>query len=165
MNNFKKTISFSISGANQTVWSYRAKVTVGDCSTIEYTEPVTITVLKSVVGTIAGAGAICSGDSKLLTLAISSGTVQWQVSEDGEDFIDIDEAIGNSYSASPTTDTYYRVKVTNSNCTPVYSKPVKITVNSQVDAGTISEGDFSVCFGATSSLHLQDNTNKNIRKM
>ncbi len=156
---FSNAYSFS---TPQSIRLIRAKVTVGECSTTEYTEPVTITILKSVAGTISGAGSICSGDSKLLTLGTHTGDVQWQSSTNDLDWNDIELAIGNSYSAQPTTNTSYRVKVTSGGCTSAYSKVVKIIVNEQVTPGTITEGNFSVCSGVSSSLHLLGNSNNNI---
>ena len=156
---FSNAYPFSTS---QSIRYVRAKVTVGECSTIVYSEPVVITILKSAAGTISGAGTICSGDSKLLTLGAHYGDVQWQSSTNDVDWNDIELAIGNSYSAHPTTNTSYRVKVTSGGCTSAYSKVVKIIVNEQVTPGTITEGNFSVCSGVSSSLHLLGNSNNNI---
>ena len=146
----------------QSVRLVRAKVSVGGgCSTTEYTDPVTITILKSVAGSISGSGSICEGDSKLLTLGTHVGSVQWQ-SFDGATWNDIAQANGNSYSAKPSITTSYRVKVTSGSCTPAYSKAVIVNVNSQINAGTITEGDFSVCSGVSSFINLQDNTSNAI---
>ena len=84
----------NFSGNNITY--YFAKVSL-DCSTVVYTDQATITVLKSVAGTISGSGSVCLGNRKTLTLSGSIGKIQWQSSADNISFTDIAGATASTY--------------------------------------------------------------------
>ena len=127
---------------------------------------VTVTVIpKSVVKTISGAGAICNGSSKLLTLATGSvGTTKWQsnLSDSAtaptatdDNWADIagttDEA---TYTASPTAKTWYRVVSTSSPCSSIASAAVAVTVSQPTEVGTVSAAASSVCTGSGTTLTL-----------
>lgn len=87
---------------------------------------------ESVAGSITGAGAICSGESKTLGVSGNTGTVtQWKSSAtpDGT-YSDISGATEPTYSASPESTTYYKVVVKNGVCDAVTSiSYATVTVN------------------------------------
>ncbi|CAN1542101.1 Secretion system C-terminal sorting domain [Flavobacteriaceae bacterium] len=138
---------------------YTAKVS-NACGSLT-TTPVLITVSPaSVPGTITGGGAICLGTSKTLTLVANVGTPQWQSSTDaGANWDDISGQTANTYTASPSVVTLYRVKVTNGACPSINTvAPVTVTVDQPVQAGIISNGDITVCSGIATDLTLADNS-------
>jgi len=136
----------------------RAKVS-NACGSV-YATPVVITVSPaSVAGTISGAGTVCLGTPKTLTLATNVGTPQWQSSTDaGDTWNDIADAVGATYVATPSATTSYRVVVTSGACSSDTSTPVVINVDQPVQAGTISNGDITVCSGVATDLTLANNS-------
>jgi hypothetical protein len=141
---------------------YFAQVSL-DCSTVVYTDKVTITVLKSVAGTISGAGSLCLGNRKTLSLTGSVGKVQWQSSTDNSSFDDIIGATNTSYTTDAITEAkYYRAVVTNADCESAISQSVAVTINAPLEAGIISEGNSVVCKGSSVSLNLSGHTSGTI---
>lgn len=87
---------------------------------------------ESVAGSITGAGAICSGESKTLGVDGNTGTVtQWKSSTTADGtYSDISGATESTYSASPESTTYYKVVVKNGVCAAVTSSSyATVTVN------------------------------------
>lgn len=110
---------------------YRAVVTSGVCSSSE-SSVATITVSpSSVAGVISGETSVCSGtNSTVLSLAGNTGAIQWQSSTDNVTFNTIVGATSATYTATNLTTTkYYRVAVSNSVCSVVYSASAIIAVN------------------------------------
>ena len=140
----------------------RAKVT-NACGSV-YADSVVITVSPaSVAGTIAGAGTVCLGNSKTLTLATNVGTPQWQSSTDaGDTWNDITDADGATYVATPSATTSYRVVVTSGACSSATSTSVVINVDQPVQAGAITNGDITVCSGVATDLTLVGNSDYSI---
>jgi hypothetical protein len=152
----KTLVLNNFSGNNITY--YFAKVSL-DCSTVVYTNKVTITALKSIAGTISGAGSLCLGNTKTLTLSGNSGKVQWQSSIDNSAFTDIAGAINTSYTTYAITESrYYRAVITNGGCESATTPSVAVTVVTTIESGTISEGDMVVCKGSSASLNLTGNS-------
>lgn len=94
-------------------------------------------------GSISTTGTLplCSGNGITLNLTGQSGsagiTYQWQSSPDNTTWTDIASATSSSYTATPTTNTYYRVVVTCSNTSQ--SAPTagfQVTVNSPTITST-----------------------------
>ena len=98
---------------------------------------------------ITGASTICSGINKTLTYGADSlGTIQWQYSTSSsqENFIDMYEENGLTYSAIDLTQTtWFRVMNESGVCSPAYSAAVQVIVNPKPVAGTITGGDVNVC--------------------
>ena len=142
---------------------YYAKVS---CSTTVFTNKIAVTVQKSIPGSITGSGTICSGNTKNLTLAGSSETIQWQTSATGliGSYKNI-EAISSATYTTPalTENTYYQAVVQTGDCMPVVTQPVLVGVNMLLGAGTVKEGDSSVCYGTQAVLHLINNEKKDYR--
>ncbi|MCD8445709.1 cadherin-like domain-containing protein, partial [Tenacibaculum finnmarkense] len=111
---------------------YRAVVKSGTCSTAT-TPSVEMTITPtSVAGTIAGAGAVCTGtNSTELTLSGHTGTVvKWQSSTDN--FVSSSD-ISNSTTTLTLTNlsvaTKYRAVVKSGTCLEVTTAEVEIVVN------------------------------------
>ena len=148
--------------------AYKVVVSSGAC-TSSSSEPITITVSPvSVVKAITGAGAICNGSSKVLTLTTGSvGTTKWQsnVSESATapvatdtNWTDIAETTNVvTYTASPTTTTWYRVVATSGACSSIASAGVKVTVNQPTAVGLLSSNT-TVCTGSGTTLNLESAT-------
>jgi hypothetical protein len=139
---------------NGTIY-YFAKVS---CSTDVYTNKIAVTVLKSIAGTITGAGAVCSGGTKTLTLGTHAGTVQWQSSltnsTNDSDWEDVGGVDSSSFTTPALTETtYYRVKVVNGSCDYAISPSVAVTISQSALSGTLS-GTNTVCYGNGTTLEL-----------
>ena len=123
-------------------------------------EAITITVNPvSVVKTISGAGAICNGDTKTLTLATGSvGAIQWQsstTSATATDFADINGATNPvSLIVSPTVTTWYRAVASNGVCSAATSAAIKITVSQPTAVGTLAAVATTLCTGTGTTITL-----------
>ena len=122
--------------------AYRAKVTIGSCSTVDSENVFTVTVNKAVAKAITSSTTsptgktsktqLCSDFStpKLLTIGTGySGDITWQHSIDNKNWTTIDNADSDSYivDVASTGVNYYRVKFSTSTCSPdAYSKAVTI---------------------------------------
>ncbi|MBV5322527.1 MAG: hypothetical protein JZU60_01675, partial [Ilumatobacteraceae bacterium] len=132
---------------------YRTKVTSGACA-LAYSTTATITVSPAtVVGTISGSTAVCSGtNSSVITLSGNTGTIQWQSSADNSTFANISGATATTYTATNLTATkYYRAVVTSGACSSITSAVVTITVNPAAVGGTVTGGG-AVCTGTNSTV-------------
>jgi gliding motility-associated-like protein len=149
-------------GALNTTTQYRRRVanSNGICDTV-YSNTVTITVNPELnAGTIAADQTICyntTPSALTSTSAATGGTgtyaYQWQSSPNGTTWTDIGGATAVTYAPGAlTATTYYRRQAKNSNntCDPVYSDTVTITVNPELNAGTIATNQ-TICYNATPS--------------
>ncbi|MFZ4106416.1 Ig-like domain-containing protein [Flavobacterium sp.] len=139
--------------------AYRVVVSSGTCST-SISDPITITVNPvSTVKTISGAGAICNGASKTLTLATGSvGSIQWQsstTSATATDFADISGAIDPvTLIVSPSVTTWYRAVSTSGVCSSKASVAVAVSVSQPTAVGTLSALTTTLCTGTGTTLNL-----------
>lgn len=105
---------------------------------------------------ITGASTICSGINKTLTYGADSvGTIQWQYSTSSsqENFIDIYEENGLTYTANNLEQTtWFRVMNSNGVCENDYSSAVQVVVNSQPISGYILGGNVNVCKTTNSTV-------------
>lgn len=121
---------------------YRVAVTNG-CTV--YSSSYLLDVSNSTAGTAsASTNTLCSGSSVTMSLAGYNGSIQWQSSTNGSTWSDIGGATSSTYSPSPGSDIYYRAKVTDAPCSPVYSNSEFIQVNYCVN---ISNGTTTNCSG------------------
>jgi hypothetical protein len=139
---------------NQTTY-YFAKVS---CSTDVYTNKIAVSILKSIPGTITGAGEVCSGGSKTLTLGAHAGTVQWQTSStdslNDSDWTNVGVVNSSTYTTPAlSATTYYRVKVVNSSCDSATSPSVAVTISQSALSGTLS-GTNTLCYGNGTNLEV-----------
>ena len=146
--------------------AYRVVVSSGACST-STSNVVTVTVspvsvIKAV--SLATTGSICNGGSKTLNLAAGSvGSIQWQSNVSSSttapaatdsNWTNITGATDPvSYTASPSTTTWYRAVSTNSVCSSVKSAAVAVTVSQPTSVGTLSSST-TVCTGTGTTLNL-----------
>ncbi|SDJ94613.1 Ig-like domain-containing protein [Flavobacterium noncentrifugens] len=143
--------TYTATNLNATIY-FRAMVTNGACSGV-ITNVMNVTVIAaSVAGTVSGTATVCSGqNSTLLSVNGYIGTIQWQSSANNSTFNDISGATASTFNATNlTATTYYRVRVSNGNCTQALSTSVAITVNQLSVAGTIS-GSTVVCSGTNNT--------------
>lgn len=134
---------------------FRVVSTSGICSSITSAVVEVRVRPLSVAGTISftGASSICLGSSKTLSLPNSVGTRQWESSIDGINYFPIFGATAATYSASAPVSTYYRVKVTSSVCSTVYTSPVYITISEPALGGNIGS-DVNACGSTGATLNL-----------
>ena len=158
------TPTFS-TGALAATTAFRAKVTIGLCSTV-FTDTTVITVSPAAKGgtvavNVAGTD-VCIGSSKAMKVTANVGSIQWQMSTTSAtaDFVDVPGATTTPYTFTNITQaTWFRVVATSGVCTTTSaSNAVGITVSTTpAVAGTIS-GVNSVCTATGSTLSLAGST-------
>lgn len=141
-------------------WDYRVAV---QSNTLVYSTVVSIIVTPAPEqGMVADNQTICVGIIPADLVFSGSGNIQWQ-SSDNEGFAsnitDISGAnsqtLAGSQMSNLVKDTWYRVKVTSGICTPFYSTPKKITVNSLSSEPTgISAVASTLCQGTSTTLYV-----------
>jgi gliding motility-associated-like protein len=113
---------------------YYLVVTSGSCSVTSNVTVFTVDPLP-VAGTASGTATVCNGSTTGLTLAGSTGTIQWQQSANGTSgWANVTGGSGattaNYTTAALTTTTFYRASVTNGACTTaVTSNVITVTVS------------------------------------
>jgi hypothetical protein len=140
---------------------YRAMVGLTGCTAIPSNSVMIGVNAKSVAGTIAGAGAVCSGSSRTLTLTGNTGSIQWMSASTSTGiYSPIAGANATSYVASPTATSYFKATVTNGVCAGATTTlSAAVTVNPTSVAGSIAGGGVNVCSGTNSTaLSLSGNT-------
>lgn len=178
------TAGFSpVAGANQLVFNMntvtyapsslfyvRNVVSSGNCTTaISAVKTITIDPL-SVGGTVTGGGTICSRSNGTLKVTGNTGTIQWQSSADGINYVNVPIGVGKaginyvSGSATGTTatylvntiiaNTYFRAKIASGACSVSYSNAVQYTIGTTAVAGVITATNATVCSGTGTTLTL-----------
>ncbi|MFY7666208.1 beta strand repeat-containing protein, partial [Flavobacterium sp.] len=129
------TLSGSAIGALTSTRFYRAVVSgLAPCTPVN-SAVVTVSVnATSVAGTASSDQTICTGTQPAdITLTGNTGTIQWQVSSDNNDFANISGATSATLTAAEmgtlTATRYYRAVVTSGTCSAVNSTVVTVTVN------------------------------------
>lgn len=149
----------------------RTVVTSGNCTIARSAVKTIIVNPTSVAGTVTGGGTVCnSGLAGTLKLAGNTGTIQWQYSTDGVNYINAPKAtagtaptftttsassIAATYVVSNVTaDTYFRALVTSGACSSAVSNAVQYVVGTSAVAGTATAASNEVCptFGTTITL-------------
>ncbi|BAV04820.1 thrombospondin type 3 repeat family [Filimonas lacunae] len=144
---------------------YRRGVASGICSTMLYSNAVTITIQPAIAGNSITAPATttfcASGDAAVITGSTPTGgsgtyAYQWQSSTDNSTFTDISGATASSYDPPSTTvTTYYRRSVTSGACTSAsVSNVISITINPALTAGSIGS-DQSFCVSGDPAAFTQ----------
>ena len=164
---WQKTTNLStwsdISNANDTILSpstvgalnvttyFRAKVSSSGCGTI-YSDSIKIYVSPlSVKGTISPSQNICEGNSFAdISLTGSVGSIQWQKSEDGSNWIDIKNAnfntLSNIFVDTLKFTTNFRAIITSGVCPSVISSQTFVGVEYKVVKGILKNHQF-LCEG------------------
>lgn len=115
---------------------------------------------RPVAGTVSSTQVICTGADVVLRLNGAIGTIQWQISVDSVNFVDVSGANTDTlFVSSVTSRVYYRVSISNGVCTPAYSNVVRIGVVPPPLAGFI-HGEGTICFntGGTWTLTMYSGT-------
>lgn len=153
------TSTLTISNVASTLsgYKYRAVVSlVGSTPTCgaQTSAAAVLTVPKSLAGTVSGAGAVCYGNTKTLTLTGYSGTIQWQSSTAlAGTYSDIAGATSATYTTPASTTTkYYKAVVTSGNCPSASTAVATVTVTAASKAGVIKGGNVRVCAGTNSTI-------------
>ncbi|MCQ2351318.1 MAG: hypothetical protein MJ003_05020 [Paludibacteraceae bacterium] len=156
-----KTSTTYTTTAGEAGW-YRVSVKNGVCDAA-YTTPVQVTVdAKPTLGAVSGAGAVCTGSTKTLTLNNHTQTINWQksASQSGT-YTTIPNTTGlTSYGATEAG--WYRVQATNGVCDAVNNTGVQVTVDQPTVAGTIT-GAGDICSGNTKELSSSGATATNYK--
>ena len=147
------TLSTAQMGALTATNYYRAVVTNGICSAAN-SNTITVTVSPvSAVGLASSSQTICAGNQPAnITLASSTGAVQWQSSTDNITFNNIVGAtaatLTGAQAGSLSATTYFKAIVTSSPCSAVTSNVITITVNPLVAPTVTITSDYaSICSG------------------
>ncbi len=147
----KRSSSLPITGT-----LFRAVANYGNLGNFTSNEALLTVDIPPVSKTITGAATICSGINKTLTYGADSvGTIQWQYSTSSsqENFIDIYEENGLTYTANNLEQTtWFRVMNSNGVCENDYSSTVQVVVNSQPISGYILGGNVNVCKTTNSTV-------------
>jgi ubiquitin len=136
-------------------------VSATTCATSIKRKEVKVTVSPLAVATaISGAGTLCYGSTKVLTLAKGYvGAIKWQISTDGITFTDISPAATTASYTIPKTlsaaSYSYRAILTSGACSAT-TKPVVISIAPAVVTGTIAASN-TVCSGSATKLVLTGN--------
>ena len=135
---------------------FRKKMVTASNGTI-YTNIVTITVNPAFApGTIGSDQAVCktSASAPITTTVLPIGQLVqnlWQISDNNASWTDISGATNDYYDAGVlSTSKFFRKKVTGS-CGTGYTNSVKITVNDELQGGTIGS-DQAIAYNTTPSL-------------
>ncbi len=113
----------------------------------------------SVAGTASGNNTVCSGtNSSVITLSGNTGSIQWQLSTNNVNWVNIGGATSSAYTATNlSVESYYRAVVTNGTCSSVTSNTVTISINplptafSVTGGGAYCQGDGGVSIGLSGS--------------
>lgn len=103
----------------------------------------------------ASADSVCVGGQVDLNLSGFQGDIQWQFSTNSNNWQDI-TTTGFDSSAiilNPITSTYYRAKVIDGTCNPIYSTYQYVFVSAST-AGTIVSTTTAACIGQEVVLHV-----------
>ncbi len=121
---------------------------------------VSVTIVNFTPGAITGAHTICySGDPNTLSSTGSAAggsggyTYQWQISTNGSSgWSNISGATSTSYNppGNLTASRWYRRRVTSCSGQNLYTNVVKVTVNANLNPGSIS-GTQTICYGGDPS--------------
>jgi hypothetical protein len=94
----------------------------------------------SIAGTVSGAGQVCIGGTKTLTLVGAVGTIQWESSANNTDWTVLNGRTNATINVDSTEDGtfYYHAVVTNGVCGLATTATATVVVNPQPKAGNIT---------------------------
>jgi hypothetical protein len=143
-----------------TTTTYTATLSNGLCSSTG-TSVITVNQL-SVAGAVSSNQTICSGTQPAnITIATSTGTIQWQSSTDNSVFNNILGQTANTLAGATilnlTATRYYRAVVTSGACSAVNSNVVTVTVNQPSVGGSVSVSTTVCAFSNSGALTLNGN--------
>lgn len=130
-NNIANTLStYNEIPSSVGTWTYRAVMKSGVCPE-EVSDADTIVVFPvAVSGTaVADQTVICIGSTVNVTLNSYEGDIQWQISENGSDWDDVEGAVFDIFSSQAlTADTWFRAIVGLGDCESAVSNIVAIDI-------------------------------------
>jgi hypothetical protein len=156
--------------------SYRVIVTNTCNNTTVTTAIKTIKVDPiSVSGTITGGGVVALGGSGTLKVIGYVGKIQWEYSNDGNNFSNAPKASdifsGIPFSTTSVTSTgasylvtniqgnvYFRARITSGTCNPVYTTTVYYIIMNNATVGNITPTSATICSGTGTTLELSEAT-------
>jgi gliding motility-associated-like protein len=153
-----------INGATDTLYvtpnlslptNYRARINGSGCSQVLSTTAAVSIIPQSVGGTSsANPATVCSGETSVISVSGSVGTIQWQTDESGS-FVDIPGATAVSYTTPPlTTSTSYRAVLTSNHCASEKSTTALVSVTPASNGGFAKASATTVCTGGTTTITL-----------
>jgi hypothetical protein len=95
---------------------------------------------------------VCENDTVYLTCSGYTGTIQWQQSADSVLWTDITGATGDTLMIIASNDQFYRARVIDGTCQPVYSEITTIIVNGIPDAANAGPDQTLACNATTATL-------------
>ena len=108
------------------------------------------------VGEFDAISSICFNNSTTLKVNNTSGDINWQVLN-GNQWNDITDANLSIYTTPMlTTNSYFRIKASNTNCTVYSAQPLVVVVNPIIAAGSISSTSL-VCTGSPATIIINGN--------
>jgi hypothetical protein len=173
----------AIAGANQLIFNMsgvtyapsstfyvRSVVTSGNCSMARSTvKTITVSPL-SVAGIATGAATICSGSNGKVQVVGATGSIQWQSSADGINFVNVPTGLasaGTNYVSGSATaitatylvnnitaETFFRAKITSGTCSSVYTNATLFSIAKAALPGIITSLNSTVCSGTGTTLTL-----------
>ena len=154
----------SYTTANLTANTYYQAIVTNGASASATTTPATMITVdaQSTAGTIEQGANVNAGYGTVIGLDLSgnTGTIQWQSSTVADSgFIDIsgNGTTSTSYiSGALTTNTYYRVMVTNMASASVASDVTMVTVNPASETGTVSTVASEIGINKKATLKVTD---------
>ena len=108
------------------------------------------------VGDFDAISSICYNSSSLIKVNNTSGAINWQVLNENQ-WYDISDANLSTYTTPLlATNTVYRIKASNTNCTVYSEQPLTVVVNPIITAGYISSAS-QVCTGSPATIIINGN--------
>lgn len=134
---------------------FRATVTNGPCSPVN-SAIITVNIdAASAVGSISANQTICSGSQPAnMTIASSTGTVQWKRADDLAFTSNVTNVGTNSNTLTGaqvgnlTATRYFRATVTNGSCPPINSGIITVNVDAASAVGAVSTNQ-TICSGTS----------------
>ena len=157
-------LSPSTVGALNVTTYFRAKVSSSGCGTI-YSDSIKLNVSPlSVKGTISPSQNICEGNSFAdISLSGSVGSIQWQKSIDGLNWININNSdqiiLSNKQIDTLKTTTDFRAIVTSGTCPSIVSNQTTVYLSYKILPGKLSESQILCKGDPIKSLKLTNYNN------
>lgn len=156
-------VSYTWNGVTYTSsGTYNKTFTGGNSKGCDSTATLNLTINNSVAGSVSSNQSICLNSSASnIQLTGSTGTIQWQSSNNNATFTNISGANSSTLSSasigSLTATSYFRAIVTNGTCSPDTSATVTITVNpcnnNDLSNLTISSGTLNPSFTSPTTAY------------
>lgn len=156
LNILNNLATYTSGALTQTTW-FRAIVINGTCPEAASSHTVVTVDPASAVGaTTVGSSPICQSTSTTVSIASSTGTIQWQQSANGiNGWVNVTGGSGATTLIYSTPNlistTYYRAVVTSGVCSSINSTVVMVEVTPATVGGFVT-GGAPICSGFTSGL-------------